>query len=166
MTERPRQVEYAYGDGPPITNLRPANRTSIELAIYCYTTSVQFDRMYENLRSNMIAFCDKTKNDKDCHEKFYEDIESSFLKDLHQYNVRVHNAYLSRLITVEVFFNKYNGKYFKETITSSKRAKELYDKIVDYFPNNKYVTELKNKITKKIIAQSTIKSTIKIITER
>ena len=124
------------------------------------------DKAYEDLRSKMIDFCDKTNNDKDCHEKFSEDIESLFRKDLDQYIVRAHNTYLSHLRTVEDFFNKYNGKYSKETITSSKRAKELYDKIVDYFPNNKYVTELKNKITKKIIAQSTIKSTIKIITER
>ena len=97
----------------------------------------------------MIAFCVKTNNDKDCHEKFYEDIESLFRKDLDQYIVRVQKAYLSHLRTVEAFFNKYNGEYSKETITSSKKAKELYDKIVDYFPNNKYVTELGNKLTKK-----------------
>ena len=94
------------------------------------------DMMYEDSRSKMIAFCDKTNNDKDCHEKYYEDIDDLFRKDLKQYIDRVHNAYLSHLRTVEAFFNKYNGTYSKETITSSKRAQELYDKIVDYFPNN------------------------------
>jgi len=46
------------------------------------------DKAYEDLRSKMIAFCEKTNNDKDCHEKFYEDIESLFRKDLDQYIVR------------------------------------------------------------------------------
>jgi hypothetical protein len=30
------------------------------------------DRMYEDLRSKMMDFCDKTNNDKDYLEKFYE----------------------------------------------------------------------------------------------
>ena len=69
-----------------------------------------------------MAFGDKTNNDKDYHEKYYEDIDDLFHKDLKQYIDRVHNAYLSRLRTVEAFFNKYNGKYSKESISSSKRA--------------------------------------------
>jgi hypothetical protein len=61
------------------------------------------DMMYEDLRSKMMAFCDKTNNDKDCYEKYYEDIDDLFRKDLKQYIDRVHNAYLSRLRTVEFF---------------------------------------------------------------
>jgi len=104
------------------------------------------DMMYEDLRSKMMAFCDKTNYDKDFHVKYYDDLDDLFRKDLKQYIDRVYNVYLSRLITVEAFFNKYIGKYSKETITSSKRARELYDNIVGYFPNNKYVTELGNKL--------------------
>ena len=81
------------------------------------------DKAYEDLRSKMIAFCEKTNNDKDCHEKYYEDIDDLFRKDLDQNIVRVYNAYLSHLRTVEAFFNKYNGEYSKETFTSSKRRK-------------------------------------------
>ena len=111
------------------------------------------DKAFEDLRSKMIDFCVKTNNDKDCHEKFYDDIDDLFRKDLKQYIDRVYNAYLSLLRYVEEFFDKYNGKYSKETITSSKRAKELYDKIVDYFPNNTYVTELGKKLNQKSTQQ-------------
>ena len=111
--------------------------------------------MYEDLRSKMMAFCDKTNNDKDCHEIYYEYIDDLFRKDLKQYIDRVYNVYLSRLRTIEFFFNKYNGKYSKETITSSKRAQELYDKIVDYFPNNKFVTELGKTLQQKSTPKTT-----------
>jgi hypothetical protein len=37
------------------------------------------DMMYEDLRSKMMAFCDKTNNYKDSHEKYYEDIDDLFL---------------------------------------------------------------------------------------
>ena len=37
--------------------------------------------MYEGLRSKMMAFCDKTNNDQDCHEKYYVDIDELFRKD-------------------------------------------------------------------------------------
>ena len=47
------------------------------------------DKAFEDLRSKMIDFCEKTNNDKDCHEKFYDDIDDLFRKDLKQYIDRV-----------------------------------------------------------------------------
>jgi NADH:ubiquinone oxidoreductase subunit 5 (subunit L)/multisubunit Na+/H+ antiporter MnhA subunit len=96
--------------------------------------------MYEDLRSKMMAFVIKQTMIKIVTRNTMKILMIFFRKDIKQYIDRVHNAYLSRLRTAEFYFNKYNGKYSKETITSSKRAQALYDKIVDYFPNNKYVT--------------------------
>ena len=50
------------------------------------------DMMYEDLRSKMIDFCEKTNNDKNCHDKYYDDIDDLLSKDLKQYIERVYNV--------------------------------------------------------------------------